>query len=105
MGIAKDQTFQSISVTAEKWLPLREVPPAALRDYLLSLRQQGYALVGVEQTHNSVQLDDWKFDRQTALLLGAEKTGIEAALLPLLDACVEIPQWGQIRSLNVHVSG
>merc|ERR1711972_733921 len=103
--IAKDQTFQSISVTAEKWLPLREVPPAALRDYLLSLRRQGYALVGVEQTHNSVQLDKWEFERQTALLLGAEKEGIDAELLPILDGCVEIPQSGQLRSLNVHVSG
>lgn len=103
--IAKEQSFQSISVTAEKWLPLREVPPAGLRDYLLSLRRQGYALVGVEQTHNSVELDQWKFDRQTALLLGAEKEGIDGELLPLLDACVEIPQSGQLRSLNVHVSG
>jgi tRNA G18 (ribose-2'-O)-methylase SpoU len=26
-------------------------------------------------------------------------------VLQLLDACVEIPQLGMIRSLNVHVSG
>merc|ERR1712072_999289 len=97
--------FQSMSVTAEKWLPLREVPRTALRDNLLSLRRQGYALVGVEQTHNSVQLDQWKFQRHTVILLGAEKEGIDAELLPLLDGCVEIPQSGQIRSLNVHVSG
>jgi len=103
--ITKDQAFQSMSVTAEKWLPLREVPKTVLRDYLLSLRRQGYALVGVEQTHNSVQLDQWKFQRQTVILLGAEKEGIDADLLPLLDGCVEIPQSGQIRSLNVHVSG
>lgn len=94
-----------MSVTAEKWLPLREVPKAALREHLLSLKRQGYALVGVEQTHNSVQLDQWKFKRETVILLGAEKEGIDADLLPLLDGCVEIPQSGQIRSLNVHVSG
>jgi len=103
--IAKDQASQSMSVTAEKWLPLREVPRSALRDYLLSMRRQGYALVGVEQTHNSVQLDQWNFQKQTVILLGAEKEGIDAELLPLLDGCVEIPQSGQIRSLNVHVSG
>eukprot|EP00438_Fugacium_kawagutii_P002722 Skav222424 [mRNA] locus=scaffold2890:211357:226840:- [translate_table: standard] len=32
---------------------------------------------------------------------GAEKEGIDADLLPLLDGCVEIPQQGQLRSLNV----
>ena len=31
--------------------------------------------------------------------------GIPAHLLALLDATVEIPQLGVIRSLNVHVSG
>lgn len=31
---------------------------------------------------------------------GAEKEGIDADLLPLLDGCVEIPQQGQLRSLN-----
>ena len=34
-----------------------------------------------------------------------EREGIPAQLLSLLDDCVEIPQLGIIRSLNVHVSG
>lgn len=33
-----------------------------------------------------------------------EREGIPANLLQLLDVCVEIPQQGVIRSLNVHVS-
>lgn len=103
--IVKDQTFQSISVTAEKWLPIHEVPRNKLRSRLLELRAQGYSLVGVEQTHDSVALDEWCFSEHTVLLLGAEKEGIDAELLPLLDGCVEIPQRGQVRSLNVHVSG
>ena len=43
-------------------------------------------------------------DRLEVLLLGAEKEGIPAALLPELDIVLEIPQLGRIRSLNVHVS-
>ena len=31
--------------------------------------------------------------------------GIPVELIQLLDDCVEIPQQGIIRSLNVHVSG
>lgn len=34
-----------------------------------------------------------------------EKQGIPADLIQLVDVCVEIPQQGVIRSLNVHVSG
>lgn len=103
--ITRDPSFQSISVTAEKWLPIREVPRAAVRDYLLEMRAKGYAIVGIEQTHCSRQLDEFHFQPNTVLVLGAEKEGIDAELLPLMDACVEIPQAGQLRSLNVHVSG
>ena len=41
---------------------------------------------------------------KTVLLLGAESTGVPAPLLAEVDACVEIPQRGLLRSLNVHVS-
>lgn len=34
-----------------------------------------------------------------------EREGIPANLIQQLDVCVEIPQQGIIRSLNVHVSG
>ena len=34
-----------------------------------------------------------------------EKEGIPAEYLRVVDVCVEIPQLGVIRSLNVHVSG
>ena len=37
-------------------------------------------------------------------MLGSEGRGIPAHLLALLDGCVEIPQAGVVRSLNVHVS-
>jgi tRNA G18 (ribose-2'-O)-methylase SpoU len=38
------------------------------------------------------------------LLLGKEKEGIPVELLQEIDICLEIPQYGVIRSLNVHVS-
>ena len=34
-----------------------------------------------------------------------ERGGIPVELIQLLDICVEIPQLGIVRSLNVHVSG
>lgn len=46
-------------------------------------------------------MDDSQFSR----LPRNEKEGIPPDMLQQLDVCVEIPQQGIIRSLNVHVSG
>lgn len=40
-----------------------------------------------------------------SLLYSNEREGIPVELIHLLDNCIEIPQWGIVRSLNVHVSG
>lgn len=39
------------------------------------------------------------------MVLGREKEGIPVDIIHMLDACIEIPQLGVVRSLNVHVSG
>ncbi|CAH1792155.1 unnamed protein product, partial [Owenia fusiformis] len=100
-----DKMFQGLSVTAHKWLPIKEVRPHMLKTYLSEMREEGYTLIGVEQTANSTQLTDYSFPKKSLLLLGSEKEGIPVELIQYLDVCVEIPQQGVIRSLNVHVSG
>lgn len=99
-----DKHFQSLSVSSELWLPLLEVKPIELTDFLQVKKNEGYCIVGVEQTANSHSLQDYQFPQKTLLLLGNEREGIPATLLQMLDVCVEIPQLGVIRSLNVHVS-
>uniref|UniRef100_UPI0037E7E410 probable methyltransferase TARBP1 n=1 Tax=Semicossyphus pulcher TaxID=241346 RepID=UPI0037E7E410 len=99
-----DKHFQSLSVSSELWLPLLEVKPMELTDFLQMKKSEGYCIVGVEQTANSQSLQDYQFPEKTLLLLGNEREGIPANLLQMLDVCVEIPQQGVIRSLNVHVS-
>jgi tRNA guanosine-2'-O-methyltransferase len=58
----------------------------------------------VEQTADSTPLPSFVFPRRACLVLGREKEGLPPELLALMDACVEIPQFGVVRSLNVHVS-
>ncbi|XP_019950086.2 probable methyltransferase TARBP1 [Paralichthys olivaceus] len=99
-----DKHFQALSVSSELWLPLLEVKPLELTDFLQLKKSEGYCIVGVEQTANSQSLQDYQFPEKTLLLLGNEREGIPANLLQMLDVCVEIPQQGVIRSLNVHVS-
>lgn len=73
--------------------------------WLMKQRDDGYTIVGLEQTASSVSVEDVKLPEKTVLLLGKEKEGIPVEFLQFVDICVEIPQLGIIRSLNVHVSG
>lgn len=95
--------FQSLSMSADKWLKMAEVKIGDLAEYLKILKMQGYVVVGAEQTANSGQITEFKFPKRTALLLGNEKEGIPGNMISLLDYAVEIPQFGVCRSLNVHV--
>ena len=102
--VTKHHEFSSISVTAERWLPIHEVALSGLKSYLARLRNEGYALIGLEQTRGAVSLETFDFPPRTALVLGREREGIDADVLGMLDGCVVITQKGLIRSLNVHVS-
>jgi tRNA guanosine-2'-O-methyltransferase len=74
--------------------------------WLGSRRKEGYLIVGIEQTSSSSSLSTYTFPQKpTVILLGKEKEGIPVQLLHMVDTCLEIPQLGIIRSLNVHVSG
>jgi len=73
--------------------------------WLRKQKELGYTIVGLEQTSSSKPLSDHVFDEKTVLLLGKEKEGIPVEFLRVVDVCVEIPQLGVIRSLNVHVTG
>jgi len=52
-----------------------------------------------------VPLHEYRFPQRCVVVLGNEQNGMPAAVLPLLDVCVEIPMLGVTRSLNAHVSG
>lgn len=103
--VIEDIQFKSLSVTAAKWMNIDEARESELKSYLERMRHEGYTLIGVEQTANSVHLTRYQFPHKSLLLLGNEKEGIPVELIQMLDVCVEIPQVGIIRSLNVHVSG
>ncbi|XP_058801284.1 uncharacterized protein LOC131670013 isoform X2 [Phymastichus coffea] len=98
--VDKPQNLGGIARTCEIFGAKAYILPT----YLMELKNNGWTLVGAEQTANSVNLIDYSFAKQTILVLGNEKNGIPANIIPLLDVCVEIPQYGIIRSLNVHVT-
>jgi tRNA guanosine-2'-O-methyltransferase len=62
--------------------------------------------VGLEQSTRSLRLGapGVTLPERMVLVLGAELRGMPAEVLAALDVVVEIPQVGQVRSMNVHVS-
>ena len=87
MNITEDSQFQALSVSAEKWVSITQVyvfvpvilfikifnwqvRVSNLEEYLRDVKQQGYSLVGVEQTAHSKCLTNYKFPLKTILLLG-----------------------------------
>lgn len=78
---------------------------AATLDAVARLRSEGYVIVSVEQTVNSVKLD--RFSRRDgekyALVFGNEVSGVAQEVVDASDFALEIPQHGTKHSLNVSV--
>lgn len=105
LNVKKMDNFKNISVGAGDWVEIEECKEKDLLNWLNQRKQEGYEIVGLEQTSSSKCITDYTFQENTVLLLGREKEGIPVEYLQAVDTCIEIPQLGIIRSLNVHVSG
>ena len=98
LSVLEDPQFTALSVTAHHWLKISEVSPPnvfckhcsfdikpradifslccvqvrlpQLSSYLLAKREEGYRLVGAEQTAHSKSLTSYPFQPRTVLLLG-----------------------------------
>jgi tRNA G18 (ribose-2'-O)-methylase SpoU len=72
---------------------------------LEGLRAEGYEIVSVEQTVNSVSLESFRPGAgKYALVLGNEVDGVAQEVVDASDFSLEIPQFGTKHSLNVSVS-
>ncbi len=87
--IARDSVFE-LDVSVHR----------TLAPVLQKLRNDGYRLVGLEQTTNSTSIHKYNFSRHTALVVGNERTGLTADILDILDDVVEIPVYGLPHSYN-----
>ena len=70
------------------------------------LQQNGYKVFMVEQTDQSIMLQDFRIPQgqKTAIILGNEVFGVSDKLLPLVDGAIEIPQFGTKHSFNVTIA-
>lgn len=72
-----------------------------------NLKQEGYLVYAVEQTHNSIALSQFmppSQDAKIALVFGNEAEGVNEEVIVACDGAIEIPQFGSKHSFNISVS-
>ena len=74
-------------------------------EILIKYRELGYEIIAVEQTSNSISLENYQVKKKhTLLVFGNEINGVSQKLIDLCDLSLEIPQWGTKHSINISVS-
>jgi len=75
-------------------------------DAIARLKAEGYTVVSVEQTVDSVKMDTFvpDSDKKYALVFGNEVAGVDQSVVDASDFSLEIPQYGTKHSLNVSVT-
>jgi 23S rRNA (guanosine2251-2'-O)-methyltransferase len=77
-----------------------------IKDAIQQLKGNGYLIIALEQTDESVKLNHFipEPGKKYALVLGNEISGVSEAVVKSANFCVEIPQFGTKHSFNVTVS-
>ena len=87
---------------AEEWIEWEyKKNPLSVID---SLKSEGWEIVALEQTKDSVDLKVFEPLEKTCLILGHEVTGVPDELLEVCDRSVEIQMHGKKESINVAVA-
>jgi 23S rRNA (guanosine2251-2'-O)-methyltransferase len=70
------------------------------------LRKDGYRIIAIEQAENSIMLNEFGAGKNEkyALIFGNEVNGVSDEVMKVIDACIEIPQFGTKHSFNIVVS-
>lgn len=70
------------------------------------LKSRDYLILGVEQTENSVMLQDFRIHDgiKYGVVFGHEVRGVQQSIIDECDQTIEIPQFGTKHSLNISVS-
>ena len=91
LGATETVAWEAISSTSE---------------IIRQLKENGYHVYAVEQTHNSIALDAFIPSKKAkiALVFGNEADGVNEEVIKCCDGAIEIPQFGSKHSFNISVS-
>lgn len=102
-AIPPNRDIAKTALGADLTVPFRHFQSE--EEAIKTLKNEGYKVLGIEQTTGSVSLETVVWSGEpVALVLGNEAQGISETVLPHLDGTIEIPQFGTKHSLNVSVA-
>lgn len=106
-GISGTPPHPEISKTAlgaEETVKWQHVEDALLT--IENLKEKGWRICCLEQTHNSIPLNDFlpEKNEKYVLVVGNEVEGVNQKIVDISDFVLEIPQFGVKHSLNVSSS-
>src|SRR5262249_30268787 len=96
-----NETVAKASAGAVAHLPVGRA--TNLSRLIEQLKERNVWVVGAA-TEGKINYTDWDWTRATALVLGAEGSGLHRLVREHCDALVRIPVQGKIESLNVSVA-
>jgi len=97
-----DREIRRTAVMAVPFVPWSYEPDAV--EVVKRLKAEGFRVVAVEQAEGSVPLFSADLRGPLCLVFGHERLGVEASVLELADAVVELPVWGMANSINVAMA-
>lgn len=97
-----------ITIGADQWLTLttyKDDEENNTARCFQKLRKQGYNIIATTPHEEDVTIDQLPVDQKTALVFGAELTGLSDYALKHADGYARIPIYGFSESYNISVSG
>jgi 23S rRNA (guanosine2251-2'-O)-methyltransferase len=82
-----------------KWEYKKTLPPI-----IKKLKKEGYTIVAIEQSSNSINYNKVKQTPKMVFVMGNEVDGLPESILKICDVVAEIPMKGMKESLNVSVA-
>lgn len=77
----------------------------SITSLIKKLKKEGFEIIAIEQSENSVDYKKIKTTNPIAFILGNEVDGLPKRILSRVDMVAEIPMKGGKESLNVSVAG
>lgn len=97
-----EKAFRKTALGAEKTMPWKKF--RLFRTAARRIKSEGFELVALEQTKESVEYQSFRASKKTALVVGNEVRGMDVRIVRQCDASIEIPMRGKKNSLNVSVA-
>lgn len=103
-GVPPHPEIAKTALGAEDSVAWRYAPDALSE--VIMMKEQGWKVYVLEQTHGSIPLQDLHVERgeKSLLVVGNEVEGVDQRIVDIADCALEIPMHGVKHSLNVAVS-